>query len=332
MRKKRFASMYMLAAIGCAIITSAQMIGETRSAPNRVNNAKKLFLRANVALSEGRFADAYRLSRKLISNYPAHPHIWLFTSVYVHSFYFLDEDFQKGMLRPTPPGIQKRIEALKAKSNKSVIDLVTLARVADYESGGFSTEYLKEILQKFPDSVWADWAKLELGFENIPGKGTTTKERYAAFYNLGMNFMKSHPHTHLMPRLLCITANSRRRMSEDKLAKDEAIRMYQRVLDDYPNVEYYCASARRDLREFLGEGYQDPPGCSEDRDRTITLFYCQRPQPGEYKKRTKEYILMIEELEGETESFPVLSYVLITLVVTVAIAGGILLHKKKTVL
>ncbi len=311
-----------------AIINHAQGASEGSLGQDEISYTKKLFLKGNVALSEKRFADAHMIAKKLLLEYAEDPQIWLYMHFYIHTFYFLDKDFQKGMLRPTPPGIQKRIDELKAKENKTVIDVVTLAWVVDAEKG-FSIEYLEEIIEKFPGSAWADWAKTELAFEKIPGKGTTTKERAEEFYKFGAAFMKTNPETHLMPRLLSITASARRVMSQDKEARDETIKMYQRILDNYPNAEYCCADARRELRRLLGESYKDPPGCSEENDRIITQFYCVLPDLGEYKKYTTQYVQMIEKRRAKTEpGLPLPSYLLITPLLAIAIAVLILLLKK----
>jgi len=301
MKKEPFTFIFMLFVIGCFNITYVQKVVGGRTALDKINDAKKLFLQGNIALSEKRFADAHMIAKRLLLEYAEDPQIWLYMHFYIHTFYFLDDDFRKSMLRPTPPGIQKRIDELRAKENKNVIDLVTLAWVADYEAGDFNSTYLEQIIQKFHNSVWADWAETELAFANIPGRGTVTEERSAAFYNFCTKFMKTHPDTHLMPRLLSIAAGARQRMSQDKQAKNEATRMYQRILDNYPSAEYCCADARRELRRLLGESYKDPPGCSEENDRIITQFYCVLPDLGEYKKYTTEYVKMIEQRRAETE-------------------------------
>ena len=166
-----------------AIINHAQGASEGSLGQDKISEAKKLFLKGNVALLEKRFSNAHMIAKRLLLEYAEDPQIWLYMHFYIHTFYFLDDDFRNGMLRPTPPGIQKRIDELKAKENKTVIDLVTLAWVVDYEAGDFSSTYLEQIIQKFPNSAWADWAETELAFANIPGRGTITEERSAAFYN-----------------------------------------------------------------------------------------------------------------------------------------------------
>ncbi len=95
-----------------AIINHAQGASEGSLGQDKISEAKKLFLKGNVALSEKRFADAHAIAKELISYHADDPQIWLYMHFYIHTFYFLDDDFRKGMLRPTPPGIQKRILAI----------------------------------------------------------------------------------------------------------------------------------------------------------------------------------------------------------------------------
>lgn len=343
MRKKRFFFVCFVAVLSFTVINYTQGASEGILGQDKISEAKQLFINANLALSEKRFVDAYGIAERLIRDYAGDYHIGLYLRLYANTFYFLDKDFQKGMLRPTPPGIQKRINELKTKEDKTVIDLVKLTWIGNGPCGDFSIEYLEEILDKFSSSVWAEWAEWML----IQEREYRPREKYQDkspekrskllmrdLYVAGKKFIKEHPDSYMLPRLLQATARWGHRADElqDAAAKEEAVQMCYRVLRNYPTADYDCAEARRTLRDLLGNSYKEILGCSEEADRIITQFYCLSPDPTEHKNCTKEYIRMIEELEGETESFPVLSYVLITLVVTVAIAGGILLHKKKTVL
>lgn len=336
MKKERFLPICVVVVLCWTSLDYVQGVPNAGVDQDKANEAKSLFREANMALSEGRFIDAYTLSEKLTREHADNPEIWLYMHLYIHTFYFLDEDFQKGMLHPTPPGIQKTIDELKGKQDKTVIDLVTLVWIGNGPGGNFSTNYLEQIIQSFPNSVWADWAETELGFAKIPGRDTVTEERSAAFYNFCTNFMKTHPNTHLMPRLLSITASARQRMSQDKAAKDESIKLYRQVLDSYPNAEYCCADARRELRQLIGESFEEPSGCSEERDRTITRFYLHSPQLAEHKKHTGEYLAVMSEAtprqpdknvpRGEVSAVP---YVLGGAVLLGVIGGLILLQKKK---
>ena len=159
MKKEAHFVVCIVFVLACTAISNTEGTAEQALDENRRSAAKRLFLQANLALSEQRFTDAHAIAERLIRHYAGDYQIGLYLRLYANTFYFLDEDFQKGMLQPTPPGIRKTTEALKAKTNKGVIDLVTLAWVGNGPGGNFSVEYLEEILKKFPDSVWVDWAE-----------------------------------------------------------------------------------------------------------------------------------------------------------------------------
>jgi len=249
----------------------------------------------------------------------------------------LDEDFQKGMLRPTPPGIQTRIEQLKAKADKTVIDLVTLSWIGNGPGGDFSTEYMKEILDKFSTSVWAEWAEWML----IQEREYRPREKYQDkspderskllmrdLYIAGKKFIRDHPDSYLLPKILQATARWAY-SSGDTTAKEESVQMCRRVLNDYPNAEYACAEARRTLRDLQGDNYKETPGCSKETDRIITQFYCLSPDLAEHKKYTALYVKITEQGQAETRpGLPTLSYVLVPPAVAIAIVGLILLLKK----
>jgi len=326
-----------------ALVCTENNLLETRavakSENEKVNDGKKLFLEAGIAISEGRFADGHALAKELIRDHAGDYQIDLYLNRYLHSFYFLDEDFQKGQLHPTPSQMQTKIEKMKAKRNKTVMDLVELGMVGNGTKGGFCMEYLREILQRFPRSIWADWAATEIGFSNILRDAKTKEERYREFYNFGKSFMQEHEHSYVTPRLLCITAYARERMSQDEVGRDEAISMYRRVLKDYTATDYYCAYARQKLRRLLGEDYTAVDGCCEERDRTITSFYCSRPD--RYKEYVGRYLSMREGLEAEAGKLVAKempwggrrlgrsAYVLIAGGVGVGIVALIVLLKKK---
>ena len=343
MKREKFILTCMIFGLGCVIIPRTQAVAQVQYDYNKSNEARKLFLEANIALSEKRFTDAHTIAKRLIQDYAGDYQIGLYLRLYTNTFYFLDEDFQKGVLRPTPPGIQARIEAMKAKSDKTVIDLVKLAMLADGLGGSVSVEYLEEILQKFADSIWRDWAEWML----IQEREYRPREKYQDkspeerskllmrdLYNAGKKFMDDHPNSYMLPKLLKATADWGHWGDAllDAAAKQEAVGMCYRVLRNYPTAEYDCAEARRTLRELLGNNYKEIPGCSEEGDRIITQFYCISPEPAKQKKYTALYVKMIEKEEAETKpGLPVLSYVLITSVVGIVIAGlalTLLLKKK----
>lgn len=349
MIRKRFFFACMLFALGFGQRNFVHEVSGADRDEKKTEEGKKLFLDANIALSEERFADAHAVAEELVREHAGDYQIGLYLHLYAHTFYLLDEDFRKGGLRPTPPGMRARIEAMKAKPDKSVIDLVKLAMVGDGPGGGFCIEYLEEILHKFPESVWADWAEIELWVARrwgaVRSDTEERKQRYRGFYNFGKAFISEHPNSYLMPRLLkataiwgCMWGNVR--------AKEEGMRMLQRVLHEFPSADYYCARARRKLRELLGDDYQEMDGCSEEGDRTITAFYCHSPQMEEYRKYVQEYLATREGMEAgigkevETEmagaqgalpsdtDLAPLAYVLIMAAIAIGIGGLILLLKK----
>ncbi len=303
MDKKKLVLIMMFLMLPFAQTSFVQNVARARSDGKKANDGKKLFLDANIALSENRFADAHAIAEKLIRDYAGDYQISLYLSLYVHTLYCLDEDFQEGMLRPTPSGIQDRIKVLKAKRDKNVIDLVKLVMVGNGPGGGFSIEYLEEVLQKFPDSIWRDWAEWML----IQEKEYRPREKYQDkspeerskllmrdLYKVGKKFIGEHSDSYMLPKLLKATAGWGHWCDAlvdalvDASAKDEAVRMCDRVLKDYPSAEYHCARAREILRELLGEKYKEPEGCSEEQDRIITRFYCHGPD--EYKRCVREYL------------------------------------------
>lgn len=341
MRKKRFFFVCFVVVLSYAVINHTQGASEKSLDQRKINDAKKLFLDVNIALSEKRFADAHSMAERLIRDSAGDYHIGLYLRLYANTFYFLDEDFQKGMLRPTPPGIQKRINELRTKEDKTVIDFVKLTWIGNGPGGDFSIEYLEEILDKFSSSVWAEWAEWML----IQEREYRPREKYQDkspeersklmmrdLYVAGKKFIKEHPDSYILPRLLQATARWGHRADElqDAAAKEESVQMCYRVLRNYPTADYDCAEARRTLRDLLGNSYKEIPGCSEETDRIITQFYCLSPDPTEHKKCTKEYIQMIGQGQAETKpGLPLLSYVLITPAVAIVIVGLILLLKKK---
>lgn len=341
MRKRRFYFICFLAVLIFTDINYTQGASKGSLGQDKMSEGKQLFINANLALSEKRFVDAYGIAERLIRDYAGDYHIGLYLRLYANTFYFLDKDFQKGMLRPTPPGIQKRINELKTKENKTVIDLVKLTWIGNGPGGDFSIEYLEEILDKFSSSVWAEWAEWML----IQEREYRPREKYQDkspekrskllmrdLYVAGKKFINENPDSYMLPRLLQATARWGHRADElqDAKAMEEAVQMCYRVLRSYPTADYDCAEARRILRDLLGNSYEEILGCSEEVDRIITQFYCISPDPAEHENCTKEYIQMIEKGQAETKKgSPLLSYVLITTAVAIVIVGIMLLLMKK---
>jgi hypothetical protein len=352
MKSERFVFVFCMAVVICWIdVNYIQGVPYAGLDQDKANEAKKLFMETNIALSEQRYDDAHSIAEKLITNYAGDYQIDLYLHFYVHTFYFLDEDFQKGMLHPTPPGMQNRINELKTKQNKTVIDLVKLVWVGNGTGGNFSTEYLQEILNKFPGSVWRDWAEWMLiqeteyrPREKYQDKSPEERSKLIMrdLYYAGKKFINDHPDSYMLPRLLKATAGWAC-SSGNTTTKEEAVQMCRRVLKDYPNAEYACARARQMLRELLGNEYKEPAGRTAEQDRRITLFYCQKPEISEYKKNTAKYVQMIEETQAETgkegtkpispvttgTGLPAAAYAVIVIVIIIVGVGSILLLKKK---
>ena len=293
---------FLISVVGLSVPLGYTTIGAEQE-DSKIEDGKRLFVKANIAISEERFADAHALADKLISNHAGDYQIGVYLHLYAHTFYLLDEDFRQGQLHPTPTEMQGRIDAMKAKSDKREIDLVKLVMVANGLDGGFGIEYLEEILKKFPESIWSDWAEMELGVAKGPrGVRSGTEEyraKYRALYNFGKNFMVAHPRTYLMPRLLTATASWGYLSGETKI-RQEAVRMCHRVLSEYPSADYQCARARETLRDLLGSEYKESEGCSKEKDRIITLFYCHSPKLHEYKEYTKEYLREMKKGKART--------------------------------
>jgi hypothetical protein len=207
-----------------------------------------------------------------------------------------------------------RLESLKTKRSKDILDMIILAWLGDGPGGSVSTEYLAEILEKFPNSPWQDWAEWVLVQEETyqPNKkylDLSPEERQrllmSELHVAGERFIREHPNTHLMPMVLHAAANWMRWARQPRLAEVDEIasQLYARILGQYPTSEYYCASARRKLRKLLGEGYQETAGNSEERDKKITLFYCHSPEISKYQEYTKEYVAAKEQQAAETSTF-----------------------------
>jgi hypothetical protein len=337
MKKEKIIQIFMAFLLTWGLIFPFQPFAQGQYKQNKPNESKRLFLEANIALLEKRYDNAHKIAENLITNYAGDYQISLYLRLYANTFYLLDENFQKGMLQPIPPGIQKRIDELKSKENKNVIDLVKLVWIGNGPGGDFSTDYMEEILQKFPESIWVDWAKWML----IQEREYRPREKYQDkspderskllmrdLYNSGKKFIDDHPDSYMLPGLLEATARWAY-SSGDSTVKEEAVRTCYRVLQDYPNAEYDCAEARRTLRDLQGKNYKETPGFSEETDRIITQFYCISPEPTKHKKYTELYVQMTEQVETETHSgLPLLSYLLIIPAVAIAIAVLILLLKK----
>ena len=309
----------------------------------KAEEAKILFVEANKFISEDKYNEAFALAEKLIEEYPDDYQIWEYLHFYEHTFNLIDADFRNGQLRPTPNGVLKRIEEIK--TNKNALDLVKLSWLVEGKNNGPNVEYLKQIIDKFPDDIWAEWAKSELAMAEILMKGENPDKRYESFYHFGISFINQNPKSHLIPRIICITADARYRMAKnDEKAKNEAVKMLQRILNEYQSDEYECAMSRYLIREILGNNYKEQEGYSAEIDKTTMRFYIHTPDIGEYKNYTQKYLdlkpealkqvtgdrIAIKQQLAESNDGTYRLVIPSIAIITATVVGGILLYKKKS--
>jgi len=308
MKRVRAAVVFVLLNLGFTQIGWGAAYTLRGADEGKAKEGRRLFLDASIALGEGRFGDAYVIAEKLVAEHVGDCQSGLYLRLYANAFYLLDEEYREGGVRPVdtplPEGIRTRIETLMGKQDKTLMDLVKLTAVGDKRICGkdYRVRYLKEILDRFPDSVWAEWGAMELGMAQIflSRDETMLREHYARLYNFGKNFLAEHPDSYLTPRLLRAMANWRLQVSSDEAAKGEVIEMCNRILCDYPSAEYYCARARLRLRMILGEDYDE--GSNKDADLATAYLYTCRPFLEEYKERTRRYLREVGEGEIEVRT------------------------------
>jgi len=292
---------------GVTQIGSGVDSGSAVGGQSKAERGKLLFVQASRCICEGRFDDAYALAEKLVEGHGGDYQIGLYLRLYAHTFYFLDEECREGLPHPDlplPEGIRTRIETLMSKQDKSVMDLVKLAAVGDKRVCGedYYVRYLREIVERFPESVWWEWAAMELRKEEIFASRNeeSLKEHYTELYNFGKGFLARHPQSYLTPRLLRAMA-SWRLQADGQEARAEAIENCRKILRDYASAEYYCALARIILRRLLGDDYSE--GSSEEADLAILDFYCHQPLITEYKKYTQDYLRIKQAQVGKVGAF-----------------------------
>lgn len=175
------------------------------------------------------------------------------------------------------------------------------------EGNKLYAKYLKELLDKFPKSIWADWAKFELINAQYPFlmekySSKPLKERdslvFKELYNMVKDFIKINPKSYMIPNALEAVADWGM-LAEggqdgygkvDVNIKKEAVGFYCKILKEYPEAEYFCAFARGRLRLLLGKNCEDVQGYSEEEDEKIKTFYLNNPEQMQNDKEFKEYI------------------------------------------
>lgn len=332
------------------------------SKESRIREGKKLFLEANIAIRDERFADAHRIAEELIRDHADDYKICHYLGLYKYTFFLVQEEYREGGIPPVdsppPRWLKNKVEAMMAKRDKSVLDLVKLVAVGDKRICGenFPINYLEEIVGRFPESPWADWAEWLL----IQEKEYRPREKYQGMrpeekfkllardmYDAGKKFVEEHPDSHMVPSRLHVMATDRLVISDDEAAKEEAIKISRRILEEYPTDDNHCAIARLRLRRLLGDGYKEEEGCSEKQDRIITDFYNRKFELDDYKRSVRRYLSIKKGVEAQTEkegakprkaeketAKPSLlggtaAYVAIAAVIGVGIVALILLLKKK---
>lgn len=346
---KRFFFAYIVFVFGFCGLVFVQQTARGSRDEKEFKDGRKLFLNVNIALSKGRFADAHKMAERLIRDYASDYQIREYLSLYEYTFALIEEEYRTGGIPPVdsppPRWLKKKVQAMMARPDKSVLDLVKLVAVGDKRICGkdFPVNYLKEIVSRFSESPWADWAEWLL----IENREYRPREKYRDksykerrkllardMYDARNKFIQEHPDSHMVPGLLHVIAGDRLLISDDEPAKQEAIRLSRRILEQYSTADSLCASARFRLRKLLGQDYQEQTGYSEEQNRIITRFYSRKFYLPEYKRSVVQYLSMKKDLEGELKrgsakpGLPVLAYVFIPSAVVVVIVGLILLIKK----
>jgi hypothetical protein len=305
---------YILFVLGVANGVFVQHVAGRVSGEKQYKDGRKLFLDVSIALAEERFDDAHVMAERLICDYANDYQIRTYLGLYGDTFFLAHKEYREA---PTPPvdspppkWLKDEVEAMSAKPNKDVLDLVKLVAVGDEQICGqdFPVKYLEEIVHRFPESPWAEWAEW-LVIENTayrPGEKYQDKspqERYRLLardmYEAGSKFVEEHPDSHMTPGRLHVMATDLGEISDEDSAKQEAIRLTRRILEEYPTSETHCASARLRLRQLLGEDYTEEEGCSEERDRIISRFYSHMFDLRRYKRDVTQYLSIKQEMEGE---------------------------------
>ena len=363
------ASTMVFSAVLVLLCASSQLtIGIERN-ERKMEDGRRLFLDVSIALSEERFADAHAMAGTLIRDYAGDYQIRGYLHLYEYTFALVHEEYRTGGVPPVdsppPKWLTNEVEAIMAKREKGVLDLIKLVVVGDKRICGnnFPANYLEEIVRRFPQSPWAEWAAWVL----IAEREYRPKEKYLDkryeertrllardMYNAGKKFVEEHPDSHMVPGILHMMSAKRLVISQDDASKEEAIRLSRRILEEYPTHECACASARFRLRRLLGENYEEEEGCSEKQDRNISRLYGHTGDLDEYKRHVGQYLSTKKELEAQTQEQALLkhgtdtekknsktslpedrsrspaAYILLAMLVVVGAAGVTLLLKKKT--
>jgi len=356
MQRKRYISLYR---IFLSVLIYLTLVGNTAiaaSSESKIRQGKKLLLETNMAIIEERFTDAHRLAEKLIREHADDYQIREYLHLYGFAFALDHEEYRTGGIppfdSPPPQWLKTEVEAMMAKPDKGVLDLVKLVGIADKRVCGkdFPVKYLEEIVQRFPKSPWAEWAEWLLieKREYRPRekyREKPTKERYKLLardiYNASKKFIQEHPNSHMVPGRLHVMAGDCLIISNDEAAKQEAINLSRKILKEYSTAERLCASARFRLRRILGQDYKEQNGWSPKRDRILIGFYSHKCDIVEHKRNVAAFLSVKKDLEAQTEKesakpalladrgLPSTAYFLSVAAVVIALTSVILLLRKK---
>jgi len=296
--------------------TFVHEIAVARSDEKEFEDGRKLFLDVSIALSEERFEDAYAMAERLIRDYASDYQIRQYLSLYADTFFLSHEEHRKGGIppfdSPPPQWLKTEVEAMMSKPDKSLLDLVKLVSVADKRICGenFPVSYLEEIISRFPESTWVDWAEWIL----IQKKEYRPRDKYRDksykerrkllardMYNARKKFIQEHSNSHMVPGLLHVMADDCLIISNDEAAKQEAIKISRKILKEYPSDEYHCAISRLRSRKLLGNLYEENGEFTEKEDRVISRFYSRKFYLPEYKSSVRQYLSVKKDLEAQTE-------------------------------
>lgn len=155
-----------------------------------------------------------------------------------------------------------------------MIDLVELAGIASAFGYSEKRPVLEHIIKEHPNSPWRVWAEYQM----IRTYRLGIKLEYSEEYLRDLKgFLKKYPDCHLTPHCLykigqtyCERSLADINSTEDR---EEAIRYFNRILDDYPDLEVYCALARNGLKRIPGVSVVYPEAYSEKTDDNIRSFY-----------------------------------------------------------
>ncbi len=269
--------MYLVLILTCI---SSAVDESSRSKQLRKKAAQKGFIEACLLLVDGHFSDAHIRARAIIKKYPDDYHAHFIARL---------SSAVLGQKAGASLAVFKEIyEEKKANNDKGLTDLVELAAMGS--AFGYSEKclFLEQIVKNYPNSPWRIWAEYNM----IRTYRQGLKLRYSEEYLRNLKeFLKKYPDCHLTPHCLYQIGQTHyeRSIADINNTEDsqEAIRHFNRILNDYPDLEFYCALARQSLKKITGVSLVYPEGYSEKIDKNIMSFYRLYHLSGARKKSKK---------------------------------------------